>query len=98
VKAHFHRVRILANTLYQVVPDDAPDIKEEMGRFLLKLKAADWNAKQINLVHDTEEDAVLEEVSAKREKKGRFGRKAKKEDESGNESPGKKSPRAVKAK
>ena len=61
VKAHFHRVRILAQTLYSVTPDDETDIKEAMGKFLLKLKAADYNCKQMELQHDKDEDDLLAE-------------------------------------
>ena len=62
VKAHFHRVRILAHTLYSVTPDEEVEVKETMGKFLLKLKVADFNCKQIDLEHDQEEDDILAEV------------------------------------
>lgn len=84
VKAHFQRCRMLAKTLYDVVPDDSQDIKEEMGRFLLKLKAADYNAKKVTIEHQKQEDEILSAKSSKREKmRGVFKRNRKKDKDSG---------------
>eukprot|EP01043_Picozoa_sp_COSAG02_P057737 COSAG02_NODE_7062_length_3202_cov_25.313568_3_plen_571_part_00 len=96
VKAHFQRCRLLAKTLYDVVPEESQDIKEEMGRFLLKLKAADYNACKLKIVHQKEEDEILSAKSQKRDKRSVFGRKKKANDatQKSSQSPKSRSPKS----
>ena len=78
VKAHLRRCRMLAATLYDVVPEEASDIKEQMGRFLLKLKAAEFNSNKLKILIQEEDNTTLSPKSSKRDKmRNVFSRKRK---------------------
>ena len=80
VKAHLSRCRMLATTLYDVVPEDAHDIKDQMGRFLLKLKAAEDNSNKLTILYEEENDSTLSAKSSKKDRmRNVFNRKRKKD-------------------